>query len=88
MLTYLRQVWAELADGSCRWRQTGGEVKVLALRVPPQLPSKHLAVDLQPYSLKGVLHCCCTILRGLASLPWPCMRTQRAHLEVGGALQQ
>ncbi len=22
------QVWAELADGSCRWRQTGGEVKV------------------------------------------------------------
>ena len=47
------QVWAELADGSCRWRQTGGEVKVVALRVPPELPNRQLAVDIQPYSLKG-----------------------------------
>lgn len=47
------QVWAELGDGSCRWRQTGGEVKVLALRVPAELPTKQLAVDIQPYSLKG-----------------------------------
>ena len=47
------QVWAELADGSCRWRQTGGEVKVLALRVPTDLPTRRLAVDIQPYSLKG-----------------------------------
>jgi hypothetical protein len=47
------QVWAELADGSCRWRQTGGEVKVLALRVPKDLPTRQLAVAIEPYSLKG-----------------------------------
>jgi hypothetical protein len=47
-------VWAELADGSCRWRQTGGEVKVLALKVPSDLPPRQLGVDIQPYSLKGV----------------------------------
>jgi len=27
--------WAQLADGSCRWRQSGSEVKVIALRVLP-----------------------------------------------------
>lgn len=27
------EVWAELADGSCRWRQTSSEVKVIALQV-------------------------------------------------------
>ncbi|KAL4437013.1 hypothetical protein ABPG75_004152 [Micractinium tetrahymenae] len=47
------EVWTELADGSCRWRQTGGEVKVLALRVPRDLPSRQLAVDIQPYSIKA-----------------------------------
>ena len=26
------QVWAEMADGSCRWRQTGSEIKVIALK--------------------------------------------------------
>ncbi|PSC67238.1 Tetratricopeptide repeat 28 [Micractinium conductrix] len=46
------EVWTEIADGSCRWRQSGGEVKVLALRVPADLPPKQLAVDIQPYSLK------------------------------------
>ena len=30
------EVWAELADGSCRWRQTGSEIKVICLKV--QLP--------------------------------------------------
>jgi hypothetical protein len=52
------QVWTELMDGSCRWRQTGGEVKVLALKVPQELPSRQLAVDIQPYSVKGV---CCVL---------------------------
>ena len=47
------QVWAELADGSCRWRQTGGEIKLLALKVPRDLPTKQLAVVIEPYSLKG-----------------------------------
>ena len=27
------EAWAEASDGSCRWRQTGSEVKVIALRV-------------------------------------------------------
>ena len=27
------QVWAEMADGSCRWRQTGSEIKIIALKV-------------------------------------------------------
>lgn len=27
------EAWAQLADGSCRWRQTGSEVKVIALKV-------------------------------------------------------
>ena len=28
-----REVWTELIDGCCRWRQTGSEVKVIALQV-------------------------------------------------------
>lgn len=27
------EVWAETSDGACRWRQTGGEVKLIALKV-------------------------------------------------------
>jgi hypothetical protein len=49
------EVWAELADGSCRWRQTGSEVKVLVLRVPADLPAGRLKVDIKPYSIKGEL---------------------------------
>ena len=29
------EVWAELADGSCRWRQTGSEIKIICLKVSP-----------------------------------------------------
>jgi hypothetical protein len=47
-------VWAELSDGSCRWRQTGGEVKVLALRVPADLPNRQLAVATEVVSLRGL----------------------------------
>ena len=32
-----REVWAEHADGSCRWRQTGSEVKIIALKASPLL---------------------------------------------------
>lgn len=28
-------------------------MQILALRVPQQLPSKQLAVDMEPYSIKG-----------------------------------
>ena len=27
------EAWAQLADGSCRWRQSGSEIKVIALKV-------------------------------------------------------
>ncbi len=27
------EAWTQLADGSCRWRQTGSEVKIIALKV-------------------------------------------------------
>lgn len=33
------EVWAELADGSCRWRQTGSEIKVICLKVVCARPS-------------------------------------------------
>ena len=38
------EVWAEHSDGSCRWRQTGSEVKVIALKVvyPPSRCSSTL----------------------------------------------
>ena len=47
------QVWTELADGSCRWRQTGSEIKVMVLRVPQQLPAKQLEVTIEPLFLRG-----------------------------------
>lgn len=47
-----QEVWAELADGSCRWRQTGSEIRVQALRVPPALPPRELAVTFEPHSLR------------------------------------
>ena len=33
------EVWAELADGSCRWRQTGSEIKIICLKVSRTRPS-------------------------------------------------
>ena len=47
------QVWAEMADGSCRWRQTGSEVKIIALRVPPTVSPADVVVDFDPYHLRG-----------------------------------
>jgi hypothetical protein len=44
--------WAELADGSCRWRQSAGEVKVIALKVPRDLPARELEVEIRPFSLR------------------------------------
>jgi len=40
------ETWAELADGSCRWRQSASEVAVIAMRVPPSLRPRHLAVSI------------------------------------------
>jgi hypothetical protein len=41
-----------MADGSCRWRQTGSEVKVIALKVPAELATRDVSVDFQPFSLR------------------------------------
>ena len=41
-----------MADGSCRWRQTGSEVKVIALRVPPDLAPRQLSVAFEPFALR------------------------------------
>ena len=38
------QVWAELRDGSCRWRQSAGEVAIIALFVPPDARKHQLEV--------------------------------------------
>ena len=46
------EVWVELADGSCRWRQSGGEVRIIALRVPSNIPPRNIRVDFAPFSLK------------------------------------
>lgn len=43
------EVWVELADGSCRWRQTAGEIRILALKVPPDLSARNLHVEFAPY---------------------------------------
>lgn len=39
------EVWAEICDGSCRWRQSSSEVKVIALKVPQDLSPKDLHVE-------------------------------------------
>ncbi|DBA65944.1 TPA: hypothetical protein ACH3X2_002968 [Trebouxia sp. C0005] len=48
------EVWAEVGDGSCRWRQTASEVTLLCLGVPPHTPAKQLQVNLDPYFIKVV----------------------------------
>ncbi|KAL0049465.1 hypothetical protein WJX82_003033 [Trebouxia sp. C0006] len=48
------EVWAEVGDGSCRWRQTASEVTLLCLGVPPHTPAKQLQVTLDPYFIKVV----------------------------------
>lgn len=47
------EVWAELLDGCCRWRQTGSEVKVMVLAVPAAVGPGQLAVTIEPYFIKG-----------------------------------
>lgn len=62
------EIWAELADGSCRWRQTGSEIRIIALHVPLELPPRDLHVVIEPFHvyvankmtkevyLQGILH--------------------------------
>lgn len=45
------ETWVEMGDDSCRWRQSGSEIKVIVLKVPRDLPPKHLEVIFEPYKL-------------------------------------
>lgn len=46
------EVWVEIADGSCRWRQSGGEVRIIALRVPAEVAPRNVQVDFAPFNIK------------------------------------
>ena len=46
------EVWAEMMDGSCRWRQSASEVAVIALRVPPGLRQRDLDVTIDLHSIR------------------------------------
>jgi hypothetical protein len=46
------QVWAELRDGSCRWRQSAGEVAIIALRVPPDARKHQLEVSIDLHHIR------------------------------------
>ena len=45
------ETWVELADGSCRWRQSGSEIRLIALAVPSDIPAKHIEVRFEPYEI-------------------------------------
>ena len=60
------EVWAEVSDGSCRWRQTASEVTLQCLRVPPHTRAKQLQVTLDPYFIKGTV---LTVLIHFPSFP-------------------
>ena len=51
------EVWAQLADGTCRWRQTSSQLTIVCLKVQPGTPAKQLQVTLDPYFIKGLLPC-------------------------------
>ncbi|KXZ43994.1 hypothetical protein GPECTOR_75g717 [Gonium pectorale] len=44
-------VWAEPEGGGFRWRQSAGEVHLIATRVPHGLPASQLLVEVRPRSL-------------------------------------
>lgn len=49
------EVWTEMSDGSCRWRQSASEVKLVCLLVPAGLSAKVLKVHFKPYHIQGLL---------------------------------
>lgn len=46
-----KETWVELGDGSCRWRQSGSEIKVIVLNVPRKLSPKLIEVTFEPYKI-------------------------------------
>lgn len=65
------ETWVELGDGSCRWRQSGSEIKIIALNVPKSLPAKQIVVTFEPYKISvenkdtGHLYLSGTLHRGI-----------------------
>ena len=51
------EVWAQLADGTCRWRQTSSQLTIVCLKVQRGTPAKQLQVTLDLYFIKGLLPC-------------------------------
>ena len=51
------EVWAELMDGSCRWRQSASEVAVIALRVPPGMRKRDLEVTIAQKRIRVAARC-------------------------------
>jgi hypothetical protein len=46
------EVWAELLDGSCRWRQSASEVAVIATRVPAEMRKRDLDVTIDLHRIR------------------------------------
>lgn len=44
----------QLSDGSCRWRQSSSEVKLIALKVPADVKAGDFDVQIRPYYIRGV----------------------------------
>lgn len=44
-------VWVQPSDGCCRWRQSGGWLDVLTLKVPPGVPTAQLEVAIEMFRL-------------------------------------
>jgi hypothetical protein len=45
------ETWVELSDGSCRWRQSSSEIKLIVLSVPSDTPSKEICIQFEPYNI-------------------------------------
>jgi hypothetical protein len=43
--------WIEAADGSLRWRQSAGEVTVILLSVPADVPARRIGVEFKPWGV-------------------------------------
>jgi hypothetical protein len=46
------EVWAEMLDGSCRWRQSASEVSIIAMRVPASMRKADLDVCVDLHTIR------------------------------------
>jgi len=47
-----KEIWTQLSDGSCRWRQSSSEVKLIALKVPADVKAGDFDVQIRPYYIR------------------------------------